>query len=80
MSSAIDTLASQNYNAGNYKEVGIVLQRSFLISWAMAVPLISTWFYARPIFDIVGVEDDVADVIQNFLRIRAISVPSTSSV
>lgn len=75
MSSAIDTLGSQNYGAGNYREVGIVLQRSIAVCMAIAIPMLSLWFYSKSIFLRIGVTDEVATVIQNYLQIRIFSVP-----
>lgn len=75
MSSAIDTLASQNYGSCNYREVGIILQRSILISLLMAIPLSISWFYSESIFIALGVDSIVAYVIQSYLYIRILSMP-----
>ncbi len=75
MSSAVETLGSQHNGAGNYKEVGFVLQRSCLILGFMTLPVIVLWFFTADIFLSLGVERDVCTVIRNFMRIRALSIP-----
>ena len=74
-SSAVDTLASQNYGGKNYVEVGIILQRSVLICICIALPLTTLWFSSESIFLYFGVESRVANVIYNYLMIRIISMP-----
>lgn len=75
MSSAIDTLASQHYGAGNYEEVGIVLQRSCLVCLIIALPLVGSWFFSKHIFLYLGVEEGVAEVVQTYLMVRSLGVP-----
>lgn len=75
MSSAVETLGSQHNGAGNYKEVGIVLQRSYLILGLMTLPILVLWLYAADLFQLLGVEKDVCAVIRTFIRIRALTIP-----
>ena len=75
MSSAIDTLASQHYGAGNYTEVGIVLQRSCLVCLTVAFPLVGSWFFSQHLFLYLGVEKAVAEVVQTYLIVRSLGVP-----
>jgi MATE family multidrug resistance protein len=75
MSSAVDTLASQHFGAGNYSEVGLVLQRSCLVSLVISIPLLLSWFYSRSIFIFFGVSEDIADVVEKFLLVRIYSTP-----
>jgi MATE family multidrug resistance protein len=74
-SSAIETLARQNFGGKNYIEVGIILQRSILICNFIAIPLTSLWFYSESIFLYIGVEANVTKVIYNYLMIRIIAIP-----
>lgn len=75
MSGAVETLGSQHNGAGNYKEVGIILQRSILILGFITIPIIFLWFFAADIFQAIGVEDAVCNVIQRFIRIRILTIP-----
>ncbi len=75
MSGAVETLGSQHNGAGNYKEVGIILQRSIIILGIITIPIIFLWFFAADIFQAIGVEDTVCDVIQRFIRIRILTIP-----
>jgi MATE family multidrug resistance protein len=75
MTSAVETLASQHNGAGNYKEVGIVLQRSFLVLSFLILPIIFSWFYAERAFKFIGVEPAVCEVIQRYLYIRMFAIP-----
>ena len=75
MSSAIDTLASQHYGAGNNVEVGIVLQRSCMVCLMIAIPLVSTWFFSKDLFLYFGIAEPVAIVVQQYLTWRALGVP-----
>jgi MATE family multidrug resistance protein len=75
MSSAVETLASQHNGAGNYREVGIVLQRSILILGVITLPIILLWFYVSDIFSALGVDNTICEVIKRFIRIRSITIP-----
>lgn len=77
MSSAVETLASQNNGAKNYKEVGYVLQRSIVIMMLISAPLAVLWWKAHHIFLAVGIAPDVAEVIKNYLSIRVFAIPNT---
>jgi MATE family multidrug resistance protein len=75
MATAVETLASQHNGAGNYKEVGIVLQRSYLILTAMTIPIAFLWLRVDQIFLALGVEPEVCEVIRRFIRIRMLCIP-----
>eukprot|EP01032_Pedospumella_encystans_P014245 gene14245-16375_t len=75
MSSAVETLGSQHNGAGNYKKVGLVLQRSFLVLFAMTLPMLVLWYFVYDIYEYIGVEHDVCEVIKNYIYIRALGVP-----
>jgi MATE family multidrug resistance protein len=75
MSSAVETLGSQHNGAGNYKEVGIILQRSILILGAITIPIFFLWFFTSNLFEALGVEQEVCDVIRIFIRIRCLTIP-----
>eukprot|EP01033_Poteriospumella_lacustris_P000584 gene584-400_t len=75
MSSAVETLGSQHNGAGNYREVGIILQRSYLILGIITLPIMVLWFFTADIFAALGVEPVVCAVIQRFIRIRCLTIP-----
>jgi MATE family multidrug resistance protein len=75
MSSAVETLGSQNNGAGNYKQVGILLQRSLLVLSVLSIPLLFLWIFVGDIFRLIGVEETVCGLIERFLFIRAFAVP-----
>eukprot|EP01038_Epipyxis_sp_PR26KG_P016448 gene16448-22431_t len=75
MSGAVETLGSQHNGAGNYKEVGLVLQRSVLILSLICVPIMFLWYFTWDIFLMLGVERNVCIVIRNFIRIRTLAIP-----
>jgi MATE family multidrug resistance protein len=56
-------------------EVGLVLQRSIAVLFAMAVPLMILWFFVYDIYIYIGVERDVCEVIKEYVYIRALAVP-----
>mmetsp|Transcript_26160 Transcript_26160/g.44103 ORF Transcript_26160/g.44103 Transcript_26160/m.44103 type:complete len:479 (+) Transcript_26160:70-1506(+) len=75
MSGAIETLGSQHNGAGNYREVGLVLQRSFAILTTMCLPIFVMWYFVYDLYRLLGVEHAVCVVVQRFIFIRALSVP-----
>lgn len=75
MTTAVETLGSQHNGAGNYREVGVVLQRSLLILSTLCLPILVLWLVSYDIFLALGVEHDVCVVIRNFMRIRTLTMP-----
>lgn len=75
MSGAVETLGSQHNGAGNYREVGITLQRSYLILGVITLPIVVLWIFTADIFAALGVEPAVCSVIQRFIRIRCLTIP-----
>jgi MATE family multidrug resistance protein len=76
MTAAVETLGSQNNGAGNYEEVGILLQRSCLVLLIMTIPISWSWFYAYDFFrNWLGVEAAVCEVLQRYLYIRMLAIP-----
>eukprot|EP01041_Mallomonas_annulata_P012379 gene12379-26036_t len=64
MASASETLCSQHFGAGNYRQVGLVLQRSILILLLMVTPFVILWLFAENIFKYLGVAPDVAAIVE----------------
>jgi MATE family multidrug resistance protein len=75
MTSAVETLGSQNNGAKNYKEVGIVLQRSIVVLSLMIIPIIVIWLYVEPIFVAVGTSKDICIIMKKYLRVRIFTFP-----
>lgn len=60
---------------GNYEKVGLVLQRSFAVLFAMTLPMLVLWYYVYDIYTYIGVDHEVCEVIKNYIYIRALGVP-----
>lgn len=76
MSSSSDTLCSQYYGASNFKQVGLTLQRSFVILVIMSIPILVTWHFSEYIFMGFGIEKEVCMIIHSFLQVRVWSLPA----
>ncbi|KAK6289173.1 hypothetical protein POUND7_000714 [Theobroma cacao] len=61
MSSATETLCGQAFGAGQYHMMGIYLQRSWIVDGITATILLPVFFFATPIFKLLGQEDEIAD-------------------
>lgn len=75
LSSAIETLGSQHNGAKNYKEVGIVLQRSFVVLGVLTLPVFFLWYFSGTIFRYFGVNAEICQVISDYVRIRMLTIP-----
>lgn len=75
MTSSVETLASQNNGAQNYREVGLILQRSVFILSLMLVPIAVIWLYTENIFLALGTDRRICVVMGNYLRIRMLTMP-----
>jgi MATE family multidrug resistance protein len=76
LSTAVETLGSQNFGAKNYEEVGVVLQRCVCILTTVSIPLLFLWVFAGRFFAYCGIESNVVSVISNLLYIRAVAFPA----
>lgn len=61
MSSATETLCGQAFGAAQYHMMGIYLQRSWIVDGITATILLPVFFFATPIFKLLGQEDDIAE-------------------
>jgi len=68
LASGIETIGGQCYGKGNLKQVGIVLQRTFVIMAVYAVPLALLYFNIEPIFLKLGQPAPVAHMAAYFCR------------
>ncbi len=75
MTGAVETLASQNNGAKNYKEVGYTLQRSIFVLGCTSSISIFAWLNGEKFFLWVGIEPNVCIIIKNVLLIRLYEIP-----
>jgi MATE family multidrug resistance protein len=69
---AIDTLASASFTGSkNPHDLGIILQRSFVVLSVFYVPVAILWFCSEPIFKALGQEDYIARDSARFLSVLA---------
>lgn len=70
---ALTTLASQAWGAKNYKLVGVWLQIGLLIVTLACIPIGITWVFSGTIMKkLVGLEDNVADLVTTYCRVALI--------
>jgi MATE family multidrug resistance protein len=71
-STAIDTLASATFTGSkNPHDLGIILQRAVLVLTAFYIPVVVLWFFAEPVFKLLGQEDYLARDAAKFLMVLA---------
>jgi MATE family multidrug resistance protein len=69
---AIDTLASASFTGSkNRHDLGIVLQRSFVVLLLFYIPVTVLWFCSEPLFKLLGQEDYIARDSAKFLSVLA---------
>ncbi|KAK4998863.1 ethionine resistance protein [Elasticomyces elasticus] len=67
---AIDTLASASFTGSkNPHDLGVILQRSFIILGLLYVPVCAMWLCSEPIFRALGQEDYIARDSSKFLSV-----------
>ncbi len=67
---AIDTLASASFTGSKNKhELGIILQRSFIVLTLMYVPIAVLWIFSEPVFVALGQESYLARDSARFLGV-----------
>ncbi|KAF1943136.1 mate family transporter [Clathrospora elynae] len=69
---AIDTLASASFTGSkNRHDLGIILQRSFIVLLLFYIPIAILWFCSEPLFKALGQEDYIARDSARFLSVLA---------
>jgi MATE family multidrug resistance protein len=69
---AIDTLASASFTGSkNRHDLGIILQRSFIVLLLFYVPIAILWFCSAPLFRALGQEEYIARDSARFLSVLA---------
>ncbi|KAF2190616.1 MATE efflux family protein [Zopfia rhizophila CBS 207.26] len=67
---AIDTLASASFTGSkNRHDLGIILQRSFIVLALFYLPVAILWVWAEPVFKALGQEDYIARDSAKFLTV-----------
>ena len=65
---AIDTIASATFTGSRNKhDLGIILQRSFIILFLFYIPVVIVWVFAEPVFNALGQEAYLARDAARFL-------------
>jgi len=76
---ASDTLSPQAFGAGNYKEVGLIAMRSYLLSMCILIPVNTVLFFAMEDFLVLcGQERDSSRLAQKWYRIYMMALPFQS--
>ncbi|KAF2749099.1 mate family transporter [Sporormia fimetaria CBS 119925] len=69
---AIDTLGSACFTGSkNRHDLGIILQRSFVVLTLLYLPIALLWFLSEPVFKALGQEDYIARDSARFLSVLA---------
>jgi MATE family multidrug resistance protein len=69
---AIDTLASVSFTGSkNRHDLGIILQRSFVVLLLLYIPIAIVWLCSEPLFKALGQEDYIARDSARFLSVLA---------
>jgi MATE family multidrug resistance protein len=67
---AVDTLASASFTGSkNRHDLGIILQRSFVVLTLFYVPVALLWIFSEPVFKALGQEDYIARDSAKFLSV-----------
>jgi len=76
LNSASDTLSSQAFGARNYHSLGVLLQRSLLISSLFAVGISLLWIVAEQVLLLFGQSSTVSSLAGQYCRIMIAGLPA----
>lgn len=69
---AIDTLASATFTGSkNPHDLGIILQRAFVVLFLFYIPVVILWIFAEPLFVLLDQEEYIARESARFLAVLA---------
>jgi Na+-driven multidrug efflux pump len=54
----------------------VTLLRCLLVLGVLAIPIAATWYFAEPVFLLLGVDEAVCVVMRGYLRVRLFSLPA----
>lgn len=68
-STALDTLASSSFTGSSNKhDLGVLLQRAFIILGLFYIPVVILWIFSEPLFKLLGQDADLSRESAKFLR------------
>ncbi|SCW01222.1 LAFE_0D07778g1_1 [Lachancea fermentati] len=76
ISTSLDTLCPQAYGSGNYRSVGIHLQRCIAFSLIVYIPFGFIWFFSNYFLSFVVKEKELVYLASKFLRIAILGAPA----
>ena len=66
LSSGLETLCGQAYGARAYEQVGIFMQRGFVLLTLCCIPIAILWLYLEPLLVFLGQEREIAAMASRF--------------
>ncbi|XP_050387388.1 protein DETOXIFICATION 34-like [Argentina anserina] len=66
MASALETLCGQAFGAGQVGQLGVYLQRSWIVMTIACFCLVPIYIYAAPVLKLLGQDENIADVAGKF--------------
>ncbi|KAK2879369.1 hypothetical protein FQN49_000936, partial [Arthroderma sp. PD_2] len=75
LATSLDTLCSHAYGSGNYKQVGVYVQQSFLFLLQVCIPIMLLWIFSPFIFVHFISDHEVAMLAGTFLQFASLSLP-----
>lgn len=67
-STALDTLASSSYTGSkNPHDLGVLLQRGFIVLTLLYIPVVMLWLFSAPVFRLLGQEEYICVQSAQFL-------------
>lgn len=73
---SLDTLCSAAFGAGNYTKVGLYYQRCSLILLFASVPMMTFWFFPRPILRMMTDDVQLIDLCEKYLSYMPLAAPA----
>lgn len=73
---AVTPLASQAFGARDRQQVRQIIQQALWLSLLLAAIVVLVLWQVRPVFDLMGVDQQVADISQDYLRAISWGVPA----
>lgn len=66
---ALDTLCSSSFTGGkNPHDLGVLLQRAFIVLGLLYVPVAVLWIFSEPVFRLLGQDDQLSRASAKFLQ------------
>lgn len=66
MGSALETLCGQAYGAGQYRMLGVYMQRSWVILLTTATILVPVYVWSPPILELIGETTEISEAAGQF--------------